>query len=53
MPEIKDVEDTFNLRMGKAFKLMARRMANMKPGETTLNEVTCQAAWEKFLMEDD
>lgn len=46
-------EDTFNIQFGGAIKTMTRRMMQSAGvGETTMIQITDQASWEKFLMED-
>jgi hypothetical protein len=49
---IADVEDTFNMKMGSAFKLMSRRMLEDVVGNTTIEQITNQKEWEKFLLSD-
>ena len=46
-------DDTFNFEFGGAIKTMTRRMMQSAGvGDTTMMQITDQAAWEKFLMED-
>ncbi len=50
--QVKDIEDTFNVKFGNSFKLMTRRMLQDAVGDTTIVEITCQKDWEAFLLSD-